>query len=144
MCIRDSSDAQSIRFVQQMLIAVGLLDSGSDDGIYGSATVAAVAQFQEWYNEQTGTNTLSVTGTADYLTLQYLESAYSAGLIIGATPTPAATATATPQPTATDVYKRQGDRCCHRPDRGARFADGARDGQLRRAEEEGILLRVAC
>ena len=99
--VDQNSDAESIRFVQQMLIAVGLLDPGEDDGIYGSATVSAVARFQEWYNEQTGTNTLSVTGTADYLTLQYLESAYSAGLIIGATPTPAATATATPQPTAT-------------------------------------------
>ena len=34
--VDQNSDAESIRFVQQMLIAVGLLDPGEDDGIYGS------------------------------------------------------------------------------------------------------------
>ena len=96
--VDQNSDAESIRFVQQMLIATGLLDAGSDDGVYGSATVAAVAQFQEWYNQQTGTHTLSVTGTADYLTLSYLESVYSAGLVIRPTASP--TQAATPQPSA--------------------------------------------
>ena len=97
--VDQNSDAESIRFVQQMLISVGLLDAGEDDGIYGSSTVAAVARFQEWYNQQSGTNALSVTGTADYLTLAYLESAYSEGVIIGATPTPAPTEAPTPAPT---------------------------------------------
>ena len=38
-----SSPKESIQAVQQMLIQVGLMDAGSDDGVYGSATVAAVA-----------------------------------------------------------------------------------------------------
>ena len=86
--VDQSSPKESIQFVQQMLIGVGLLPEGADDGVYGSATVAAVAKFQEWFNNQTGSNALSVTGTADALTLSYLESMYSNGMVVAPTAQP--------------------------------------------------------
>lgn len=100
--VDQDSAKESIQFVQQMLISAGLMREGSDDGVYGSATVAAVARFQEWVNQQTGKNTLSVTGTADPLTLAYLEEVYSSGMVVVPTASPTSAPTATPSaaPTA--------------------------------------------
>ena len=92
-----TSAKESIQAVQRMLIEVGLLRSGADDGIYGSGTVAAVAQFQEWVNERTGQPTLDVTGTADARTLSYLEYVIGNGM---KTVTDAPTQMPTFQPTA--------------------------------------------
>ena len=94
--VDQSSPKESIQFVQEMLIGVGLLPEGANDGVYGSATVAAVAKFQEWFNNQTGSNALKVTGTADALTLSYLESVYSNGMVVEPTAEPTSEPTAAP------------------------------------------------
>ena len=96
--VDSSSPKESIQAVQQMLIQVGLMDTGSDDGIYGSATVAAVARFQEWFNQQAGKNELSVSGIADARTLNYLEYMAANGMT-ARTPAPTEVPTPTPVPT---------------------------------------------
>ena len=85
-----NSPKESIQYLQQMLIQVGLMPAGSDDGVYDNSTTSAVAQFQEWVNQSAGGKVLDVTGSADSLTLSYLEEAVSRGMVA---PTP------TPQPT---------------------------------------------
>lgn len=103
--VDQNSPKESIQFLQEMLIGVGLLPEGANDGVYGSSTVAAVARFQEWFNQQSGSNALSVTGTADPLTLSYLESVYSNGMVVAPTSAPTSQPTAEPSaaPDPTDV-----------------------------------------
>lgn len=97
-----NSPKESIAFVQEMLIGVGLLPEGSDDGVYGSGTAQAVQAFQEWVNAQLGFGTVPVTGVADQLTLSYLETAYGEGMSVvpQATEVPAPTEVPTAEPTA--------------------------------------------
>ena len=38
---------QDIRKVQQLLVDIGMLPGGGVDGVYGSATISAVADFQQ-------------------------------------------------------------------------------------------------
>lgn len=83
---RNSSKSE-IQTLQRLLARVGLMKNGSDSGSYDSATVAAVAAFQEWYNTQSGTQALSVTGIADATTYSYLQFAAAQG-ISAATPAP--------------------------------------------------------
>jgi len=86
--INASSPKESIKYVQQMLIAVGLLPEGSADGVYGSNTISAVAYFQEWVNQQKKDNVLDVTGEADQLTLAYLEYCEGNNMYPKGTPKP--------------------------------------------------------
>lgn len=75
-----NSAKESIQYLQQMLISVSLLPSGSDDGIFGTSTTSAVARFQEWMNQTAGSRIVDVTGVADPTTLSYLEEAVSRGI----------------------------------------------------------------
>ena len=99
--VDSESDAEAVRPVQQMLISVGLLGEGEDDGIYGENTTAAVTRFQEWWNAQTGLTVLPETGIADPLTLAYLECASERGLDMNTAPAPTAAPTAAPTPAPT-------------------------------------------
>lgn len=99
--VDSESDAEAVRPVQQMLISVGLLGEGEDDGIYGENTTAAVTRFQEWWNAQTGLTVLPETGIADPLTLAYLECASERGLDMNIAPAPTAVPTAAPTPAPT-------------------------------------------
>ena len=94
--VDQNSAKESIQGLQAMLIRVGLLPEGSDDGIYGSATVAAVARFQEWVNGQIGAN-LSINGVADSRTLGYLEMVSDNGMSV--VPTQAPTGVPMAEPT---------------------------------------------
>ncbi|MEE1201030.1 MAG: peptidoglycan-binding protein [Christensenellales bacterium] len=97
------STPQEIRYLQRMLIAVGLLKNGDDSGVYGSETISAVAKFQEWANGKLGRKELSVSGIGDPLTMKYLELAYSSGMIVRETPEPTQAPTAAPTPAPTEV-----------------------------------------
>lgn len=85
-----------------MLINIGMLPEGSADGKYGSKTISAVADFQQWVNDKRKEETLVVSGIVDPLTRLYLEYCDDRDLRPRGTPTPAPTAvpTATPVPTA--------------------------------------------
>ena len=93
------AEPDSIRRVQQLLINIGMLPAGSADGVYGSGTIAAVAAFQQWVNEQRQEPTLEVTGVVDPLTRLYLEYCDDHELRPNGTPTPPPTETPTPEPT---------------------------------------------
>lgn len=97
--INADSAPESIRRVQQMLIAIGMLPEGADDGRYGSATISAVADFQEWVNEQRGQHVLDVTGECDVNTLNYLEYCEGNNMRPNGTPTASPTGTPTQTPT---------------------------------------------
>lgn len=92
--VDEDSPEESISFVQEMLMTVGLLDEGDVDGSYGEKTVEAVKAFQSFVNDYYGTKKVYVTGVCDETTLQYLEYAYSNEWNIGdedepeLTPTP--------------------------------------------------------
>ena len=88
-----------IRKVQQLLVDIGMLPKGSVDGVYGSATISAVADFQQWVNDQRQEETLSVNGTVDQMTLLYLQYCKDHGLMPYGTPTPKPTEKPTPKPT---------------------------------------------
>lgn len=98
--VDSTSPKESVQYVQQMLISVGLLPSGGDDGNYGDATVNAVIAFQEFVNNRVGAGTVSVTGICDSVTLNYLEYASDNGMVVSPTDAPA---TATPEPAETDI-----------------------------------------
>lgn len=67
-----NSSAAEIRDVQRKLIYLSLMEKGSDDGKYGSATTTAVKNFQIRVNQLQGYNVLEITGTVDELTMAYL------------------------------------------------------------------------
>ena len=58
--------------MQELLEKVGLLRSSDVDGKYGSGTATAVKNFQKFVNNNTGGDTLAITGECDLLTQQYL------------------------------------------------------------------------
>ena len=97
--ITTGSPAKAVRGVQQLLIRLGLLPEGSDDGVYGSATIAAVADFQQWVNAKREEQTLKVTGEVDPLTLAYLQYCVEHGLY------PRGTAVPTNPPTVAPTEK---------------------------------------
>lgn len=76
------SDPESIRYVQEMLVAVGALPAGNVNGVYDDATRTAVAAFQRWVNEEQNDKVLEVTGLVDNQTRLALEYAYDNGYTI--------------------------------------------------------------
>ena len=99
------SPKESISYVQEMLSAVGLLKASDVDGSYGNKTINAVIMFQQWVNQEKGSQVLEVSGICDALTLQYLEYCSDKGYDIGGAnateaPTQAPTAVPTAVPTA--------------------------------------------
>lgn len=97
--INDQSSRQDIRKVQQLLVDIGMLPGGGVDGVYGSATISAVADFQQWVNEQRDEETLPVNGEVDQMTLLYLQYCKDHGMMPYGTPTPKPTKKPTPKPT---------------------------------------------
>ena len=91
-----NSTPEQIRKVQQLLIDIGMLPAGSADGKYGSATIGAVADFQQWVNMQRQEQTLPVNGEVDQLTLAYLQYCKDHGLNPYGTPRPTAAVTVAP------------------------------------------------
>jgi len=98
--INGDSPKEDVRKVQQLLVDIGMLPKGGADGIYGSATIAAVADFQQWVNEQRNEDTLPVNGEVDQLTLLYLQYCKDHGMMPYGTPTPKPTRKPTAEPTA--------------------------------------------
>ncbi|MBR1821607.1 MAG: peptidoglycan-binding protein, partial [Clostridia bacterium] len=86
-----NASADKVREVQQLLIDIGMLPAGAADGKYGSATIAAVADFQQWVNMQRQEQTLPVNGEVDQLTLAYLQYCKDHGMIPYGTPVPQST-----------------------------------------------------
>lgn len=72
--------ADELREVQGMLIDIGLLPEGADDGDYDVETVEAVLAFQQWVNLQRGEPTLPENGEIDELTRAYLDYCQTNGL----------------------------------------------------------------
>lgn len=97
--INEDAPKEEIRKVQQLLIDIGMLSRGGADGVYGSATISAVADFQQWVNDQRGEDTLAVNGEVDQLTLLYLQYCKDHGMMPYGTPTPKPTKKPTPKPT---------------------------------------------
>lgn len=97
--INGKSPKEDIRKVQQLLVDIGMLPGGSVDGVYGSATISAVADFQQWVNDQRDEDTLDVNGEVDQMTLLYLQYCKDHGMMPFGTPTPKSTKKPTPKPT---------------------------------------------
>ena len=97
--INGESSKADIRKVQQLLVDIGMLPKGGVDGVYGSATISAVADFQQWVNDQRKEETLTVNGEVDQLTLLYLQYCKDHGMMPYGTPTPKPTQKPTPKPT---------------------------------------------
>ena len=94
------SPRESISYVQEMLASVGLLKTSDVDGSYGAKTINAVILFQQWVNQEKGSQVLEVSGVCDALTLQYLEYCSDKGFDIGgAKATEVPTAVPTVEPT---------------------------------------------
>ena len=98
-----NASKEAVRGVQRLLVQLGMLPAGGDDGIYGSATISAVANFQQWVNNQRDEQTLKVNGEVDELTLAYLQYCVEHNLMPGGTPAPTATAAPTEAPAPTDA-----------------------------------------
>ena len=96
--INEHSSKSDIRRVQQLLITLGHLPAGSDDGVYGAATRGAVWEFQDAVNRYYGRQVLDVTGYVDSATRDYL--IVFADWWQDAKPTATPTAVPTPTPTA--------------------------------------------
>ena len=83
------SDPESIRYVQSMLVQLGLMDASGVDGSFGNGTVRAVRAFQERVNELNDSDLVRTDGVCDAPTLQYLE--YYSAQMSQQTPAPEAT-----------------------------------------------------
>ena len=103
------SSRDAIRKVQQLLVDIGMLPGGGADGVYGSGTLSAVADFQQWVNDQRDEQTLTVNGEVDQMTLAYLQYCKDHGLMPYGTPTPVPTQAPTPEPTEPAVVEPEGD-----------------------------------
>lgn len=68
-----SSPKAEVRALQKQLIELGLMEAGSADGSFGSATKNAVKAFQMRVNQIQGYDALDVTGTVDEMTQAYLD-----------------------------------------------------------------------
>ena len=88
-----------IEAVQQLLADIGMMSRSGVDGVYGSATISAVADFQQWVNDQRKEEILPVNGEVDQLTLLYLQYCKDHGMMPYGTPTPTPTKKPTPKPT---------------------------------------------
>ncbi|MBR2698289.1 MAG: peptidoglycan-binding protein [Clostridia bacterium] len=99
--INGKASKADIRKVQQLLADIGMLSKGGVDGVYGSSTISAVADFQQWVNDQRNEETLTVNGEVDQMTLLYLQYCKDHGLMPYGTPTPRPTKQPTPKPTMT-------------------------------------------
>ena len=97
------SPKESIQYVQQMLVAVGLLSEGGDDGVYGQGTVNAMLTFQKYVNANLGAGTLPETGVGDAKTLSYLEEFVDRGMVVNPTQAPTQTPTDAPTQAPTDA-----------------------------------------
>ena len=97
--IDGNAPKEKIREVQQLLVDIGMRPKGGADGIYGSSTISAVADFQTWVNAQRKEETLTVSGQVDQMTLLYLQYCKDHGMMPRGTQEPKATATPTPEPT---------------------------------------------
>ena len=98
--IDGNATKEQIRKVQQLLVDIGMLPRKGVDGIYGSATISAVADFQQWVNAQRKEQILTVNGEVDQLTLLYLQYCKDHGFKPYATTEPKATEKPTAKPTA--------------------------------------------
>lgn len=98
--IDGKANREDILKVQQLLVDIGMLPRKGADGVYGSATISAVADFQQWVNTQRREKTLEVNGQVDQLTLLYLQYCKDHGMMPYATAEPTATAKPTVRPTA--------------------------------------------
>ncbi len=103
-----NAPAETVRKVQQLLIDIGMMPEGSADGRYGSATIAAVADFQQWVNMQRNEQTLTVNGEVDQLTLAYMQYCKDHGLTPYGTNPPAPT-TGAPTASPTPAAEPEGD-----------------------------------
>ena len=70
------NDEETVRFIQEMLVAIGTLDQSGITGMYDSATESAVRAFQQWVNQVQGGDVLTETGQVDDHTRQALEYYY--------------------------------------------------------------------
>ena len=104
-----NASREDIRKVQRLLAEIGLLPANGVDGVYGSGTISAVADFQQWVNDQRGEQTLTVNGEVDQMTLAYLEYCKDHGLMPYGTPTPAPTQAPTQAPTEAPEIEPEGD-----------------------------------
>ncbi len=96
------SDPSSIRYMQEMLVALGYLDEA--DGIYGSATTQAIINFQRQVNADLGYEAITPNGVFNGRTQGYLEDYYSNASL---NPTDAPTTEAPTQPPAAQVGEPQ-------------------------------------
>ena len=71
MLVDANSDPDSIRFMQEQLVILGLLDKA--DGVYGSATTQAIINFQRQVNADNGYEVLTPNGVFTARTQNYLE-----------------------------------------------------------------------
>ena len=94
-----NASKEDIRKVQQLLVDIGMLSKKGVDGVYGSGTISAVADFQQWVNMQRQEQTLPVNGEVDQLTLAYLQYCVDHGMRPYGTVAPQVTPT--PRPAAT-------------------------------------------
>ena len=107
--VNENSSKQAIQYVQQKLIILGMIEKGSDDGIYGAATRGGVWEFQALVNQRLGREVLPVTGEVDALTMSYLQY-YADWWESRNTPTPGPTPTPTPDPTEGTVVDQNSPR----------------------------------
>ena len=107
--INADSSRDAVRKVQQLLVDIGMLPGGGADGVYGSGTLSAVADFQQWVNDQRDEQTLTVNGEVDQMTLAYLQYCKDHGLMPYGTPTPEPTQAPTPEPTEPAEIEPEGD-----------------------------------
>lgn len=80
--VNQNSSKAEIKAMQEKLMQVGLLDARGVDGVYGSGTIAALKNFQNWVNELRGEETLKVNGQCDALTMAYLDYCIENGRVV--------------------------------------------------------------
>lgn len=71
--LRLGSSGEQVKRLQQMLIKIGLLPTGADDGKYGPITRAAVLQFQQNVNLAYGSKVILEDGVVGSQTLYHLQ-----------------------------------------------------------------------
>ncbi|MBR5430590.1 MAG: peptidoglycan-binding protein, partial [Firmicutes bacterium] len=71
--LRQGSSGKQVRRLQQMLIKLGMLPTGADDGFYGPVTKAAVLSFQQTVNADYGSKVILEDGIVGSQTLYHLQ-----------------------------------------------------------------------
>ena len=139
-----SSSVEEVRYAQDLLRQVGLLDAADVDGIWDKDTETALQRFKTWFNDNYGSQygMISEDAVFDGYTIERLEQVIDVGLRVqftNPTPGPAPTPTAAPTAVPKDLLSTAKTRGFTIPESSGQLVSGISAMEVSAANNYGVL-----